>query len=108
MASFDETDTCKTCGLPRELCGCLNIAREQQANIRIAVEKRKWGRDVTVITGIDSRIDLSGLAQRLKRKLATGGTHKDGRIELQGNHVRRVLEILSNEGFPADSIDIIN
>ena len=106
MAFDSEDDICKTCGLPRELCGCLNIAREQQANIRLSVEKRKWGRDVTVVSGIDG-IDLHALAQKLKRKLATGGTFKEGRIELQGNHIYRVREELQKEGFPPESIDIV-
>ncbi|MHA2231773.1 MAG: stress response translation initiation inhibitor YciH, partial [Candidatus Hodarchaeales archaeon] len=39
-------------------------------------------------------------------KLACGGTAKDDRIELQGNHMARITELLEAEGFPTDRIDI--
>jgi translation initiation factor 1 len=46
------------------------------------------------------------LTKRLKKKLATGGTTKDGRIELQGNFIRTVAPILIDEGFPETSIEL--
>lgn len=71
------------------------------------LEKRKWGRDVTIIEGIDEKsINLKELSGRLKSKLACGGTDKDGRIELQGDHRERAAEILVESGFPSDNIDI--
>jgi translation initiation factor 1 len=99
-------ETCKTCGLPTELCACSDIAREEQTSIRVYIERRKWGREVTVIAGLSKDIDLKPLTKRLKKKLATGGTTKDGRIELQGNFIRTVAPILINEGFPETSIEL--
>lgn len=99
-------DTCKICGLPVELCACSDIAREEQTSIRVYIEKRKWGREVTVIDGLSKDIDLRGLSKRLKKSLATGGTTKDGRIELQGNFLRLIAPILINEGFPETSIEL--
>lgn len=99
-------DTCKTCGLPVELCACSDIAREEQTSIRVYIEKRKWGREVTVIDGLSKDIDLRGLSKRLKKSLATGGTTKEGRIELQGNFLRLIAPILVNEGFPETSIEL--
>ena len=99
-------ETCKTCGLPTELCACSDIAREEQTSIRVYIERRKWGREVTVIVGLSKDIDLKPLTKRLKKKLATGGTIKDGRIELQGNFIRTVAPILINEGFPETSIEL--
>ena len=59
------------------------------------------------IEGIDEReIDLKDLAKKLKSKLACGGTYKDGKIELQGDHREKVKEILVEMGFPSDSIDV--
>jgi len=49
---------------------------------------------------------LKPLTKRLKKKLATGGTTKDGRIELQGNFIRTVAPILVKEGFPETSIEL--
>jgi len=97
---------CKTCGLPEELCACSDIAREEQTSIRVFIEKRKWGREVTVIDGLSKDIDLRSLSKRLKKSLATGGTTKDGRIELQGNFLRIISPILINEGFPETSIEL--
>jgi translation initiation factor 1 len=99
-------ETCKTCGLPTELCACSDIAREEQTSIRVYIERRKWGREVTVIAGLSKDIDLKPLTKRLKKKLATGGTTKDGRIELQGNFIRLVSPILVDEGFPETSIEL--
>ncbi|MHA2245364.1 MAG: stress response translation initiation inhibitor YciH [Candidatus Hodarchaeales archaeon] len=97
---------CKTCGLPVELCACSDIAREEQTSIRVYIEKRKWGREVTVIDGLSKDIDLKSLSKRLKKSLATGGTTKDGRIELQGNFLRLITPILIDEGFPKTSIEL--
>jgi translation initiation factor 1 len=56
--------------------------------------------------GLSKDIDLRPLSKRLKKKLATGGTTKDGRIELQGNFLRLVAPILVKEGFPETSIEL--
>ncbi|MBN1539823.1 MAG: stress response translation initiation inhibitor YciH, partial [Candidatus Thermoplasmatota archaeon] len=66
-------EICSVCGLPKELCACEDIAREQQ-DIRITTAKRRYGKVVTIISGIDpSDIDLDELARFLKNKCAAGG-----------------------------------
>jgi len=100
------SDICSKCGLPKDLCVCEAIVKEQQ-RIRVFLEKRKWGRDVTIVEGIDDKsINLRELAGKLKSKLACGGTEKSGRIELQGDHRERTAEILIEHGFPSDNIDV--
>jgi translation initiation factor 1 len=95
---------CSVCGLPEELCMCKAIAQEEQ-RIRIKLEKRKWGRDVTVIEGINDRdIDIHDLASTLKSKCACGGTAKNGVIELQGDHRGKARKILISLGFKEDNI----
>lgn len=92
--------------MPPELCD--EIAKEELL-IRIRTEKRKWGREVTIIEGInDPAIDLREIAAKLKSRLACGGTAKDGRIELQGNHKSRVKELLVEMGFPEENILIMD
>ncbi len=99
-------EVCKVCGLPTELCVCQEIAREQQ-RINVYSEKRKLGKTVTIIEGIDDKqLSIKDLAKKLKSKLACGGTAKEGRIELQGNHKARVKEILMEMGFSPDMIDM--
>lgn len=94
---------CPVCGLPEELCMCEEIAREQQ-QIKISTMKRRYGKIVTIIEGIDSSdIDLDDLARKLKTRCASGGTVKDGRIELQGEHKKKVKEVLNEMGFLVES-----
>jgi len=86
--------------LPKEICACEEIAREQQ-EIRITTAKRRYGKIVTIVEGIDaSDIDIDDLARQLKTKCAAGGTVKDGKIELQGDHKRKVEAVLQELGFP--------
>ena len=90
-------NVCPTCGLPKDLCVCESIAKETQ-KITIDTESKKFGKQYTIIRGIDSKeIDLDGLCKRLKAKFACGGTVKEGRIELQGSHTFKVKEFLINE-----------
>jgi translation initiation factor 1 len=92
--------------LPKELCVCEEIAREQQ-RINVYSIKRKFGKKVTIVEGIDEKqLDLKALTKTLKSKLACGGTSKEGRIELQGNHKVRVKEVLVEMGFSPEMIDM--
>jgi translation initiation factor 1 len=94
---------CTVCGLPKELCMCEEIAREQQ-QIKIFTDTRRYGKVVTVVEGFNSAdIDLVELARKLKNKCAAGGTSKDGRIELQGDHKKKVKETLTEMGFTVDT-----
>lgn len=93
---------CPVCGLPGELCMCEEIAREQQS-VRISTDSRRYGKTVTVIEGIDENdIDIDDLAKQLKTKCAAGGTAKDGRIELQGEHRKKVRAVLEEMDFQTD------
>lgn len=95
---------CVTCGLPKELCVCESIAKETQA-ITIELEKKKFGKVYTVISGLDEKeIDLDDLAKKLKSKFACGGTIKDGRVELQGDHKLKVKDFLVTIGFAPETI----
>ena len=94
---------CPVCGLPEELCMCEEIAREQQ-QIKITTMKRRYGKIVTIIEGIDSSdIDLDDLARKLKTRCAAGGTVKQGKIELQGEHRKKVMKVLNEMGFLVES-----
>ncbi|MEZ0394060.1 MAG: translation initiation factor [Desulfurococcaceae archaeon] len=92
-------------GLPPEVCEQLMV--EQQI-IKIRLDARKFGKVVTVIEGLpDNKELLKNIARTLKTKLATGGTFKEGRIELQGDHRHRAKDILVNEfGFDPDYVVI--
>ena len=98
------SDICPTCGLPADLCVCETIAKEAQ-QITISAAKRRFGKIMTVVEGFDAKnINGRDLAKNLKNKLACGGTFKDGVVELQGDHVERVKQILVDIGFSSQTI----
>ena len=57
-------------GLPKELLAMEDIVREQQS-IKVHVEKRRYGKLVTVIDGMGKSVDINDLAKQLKTKCAT-------------------------------------
>jgi len=97
-------DICPKCGLPREACVCESIAKAEH-KIRVSVVKRRYGKLTTLITGFDPSINLKEIAKKLKSKLACGGTVKNEVIELQGNHVDKVLSLLSELGFTSERVE---
>jgi translation initiation factor 1 len=97
---------CAVCGLPKDLCVCGTISMEQQL-IKVRLETRKWGKNTTVIEGIDERsVDLGQLASKLKTVCACGGAAKNAQIILQGDHRDKVKKLLVQQGFPESSIEL--
>ena len=93
------SNICPKCGLPKEICVCEEIAREQQ-NITVAVDKRRYGKMMTVVDGLNPHdLDLDSLISNLKSICACGGTIKEGKIELQGDHRSKVKDALEKMGF---------
>jgi translation initiation factor 1 len=100
------SEICVKCGLPKELCVCETIAKESQ-KITVKLVKKKFNKVSTIVEGIDEKeINLKDLAKRLKSQFACGGTAKEGRIELQGDHKQKVKEILIQSGFAPETIEV--
>jgi len=97
-------EICPVCGLPKNICVCKEIAKETQ-KIKIRLVRRRFGKFMTVISGIEDKNNAKELCKELKRKLACGGTIKNNEIELQGSHVERVKKILLNLGYKEELID---
>ncbi len=95
---------CPRCGLPEELCVCDEMTKEGQ-RIRVRNDRRKYGKPVTIIDGLDN-VDVHKIAKELKTKMACGGTSKGNTIELQGNHLTKMKNVLVSMGFSEDMIDI--
>ena len=100
------SETCPVCGLPKELCMCSSMAKEQQ-KIVIKAVKRRFGKITTVIEGLDVKEEeFRAIARQLKEKLACGGTIKGKTIELQGDHKQKVKTLLPSLGFSAESVEV--
>ncbi len=62
--------------------------------------KGRRGKGVTVVTGVPlGGADLTRLAKALKQRCGSGGTVKDGVIEIQGDHRDAVAHVLEQQGF---------
>lgn len=92
-------------GLPKELQPWEGFTRDSQA-VRVSVDKRRYGKNVTVIEGIDPKTEnIWDIAKELKKKVASGGTVKDNRtIELQGDHRDNVKRYLEEMGFKVEIV----
>ena len=62
--------------------------------------KQRGGKTVTMITGVPASEEaLTTLAQQLKKLCCSGGTVKDGIIEIQGDHCDKVQTKLTELGY---------
>lgn len=98
-------EICPNCGLPKDICACETIAKEEE-KIKVSSEKKRYRKSVTIIEGISKDVNTKDILKELKTKLACGGTIKNGVIELQGDHRRKIREILVKLGFQSDKIEI--
>jgi translation initiation factor 1 len=92
---------CPTCRQPVASCRCSEPAQPRGDGVlRISREtKGRGGKAVTVVKG--ALLDAAGLAalgKQLRTLCGSGGTVKDGVIEVQGDHVERVTEALKAKG----------
>jgi translation initiation factor 1 len=73
------------------------------ARVRVGREVAgRGGKGVTVVSGLTlDTLQLDELAARLKKLCGAGGTVKEGRIEIQGDHRDRLVAELCRLGFQA-------
>jgi translation initiation factor 1 len=94
---------CPTCRLPMAGCRCgkKEPAPAGDGIVRVRREtKGRRGKTVTTVTGVPLGGEaLRDLASELKRRCGTGGTAKDGVIEIQGDHRETVVAELTGRGF---------
>ncbi|GCE19016.1 translation initiation factor Sui1 [Dictyobacter kobayashii] len=96
--------TCPQCGQPYKDCRCDQAVSPKKKNdgiVRVMRDrKQRGGKTVTVITGLpDKDNELATLAQQLKKLCGTGGTVKDGNIEIQGDHCAKIQAKLTSLGY---------
>jgi len=91
--------------LPDDFDPMDQLARSEQT-IKVTIDTRSFGKEMTVVEGFGDDVEIDELSSTLKSKLACGGTAKNGQIQLQGNHLRRIEEVLENEGFNKENIDV--
>jgi translation initiation factor 1 len=94
---------CPACGQPLAQCACgrepARPAGDGIVRVSRQVQGRK-GKGVTVITGVPLAGDaLQVLATQLKQRCGSGGTVRDGVIEVQGDHRDVIVGELQGRGW---------
>ncbi len=85
------TCLCKTPPKPAAGDGIVRVGRET---------KGRGGKAVTLVRGLPLDADaLAALGKRLRAACGAGGTVKDGVLEVQGEHVERVIALLVQQGW---------
>ena len=75
-------------------------APQQQTVYLHRESKGRGGKAVTLIKGLAlSEGDLSALTKKLKQACGSGGTVKDGVIEIQGEHREKIADTLQKLGY---------
>ena len=102
---------CPSCGKPAKGCVCKKKKKGASALpavkadgiVRVTREtKGRKGKGMSLVTGVPgSEADLKDLAKELKQLCGTGGSVKNGVIEIQGDHRDKLVEALQAKGFSA-------
>jgi len=99
--STDGGRMCPECRRPVTACTCkANAAPKGDGVVRVSRQtKGRGGKSVTVVKGL--ALDAAALAllgKQLRTACGSGGTVKDGVIEIQGDHCELVMDALSKQG----------
>lgn len=87
---FEHTD------VPQDPLADLDRATQ---SLTVDTEERRYGKQMVLIEGLADESEMEDLASELKSALGTGGTVKDGHIEIQGDHEERIRTLLADRGY---------
>jgi translation initiation factor 1 len=100
---------CPSCRKPVAQCVCrtgVTAAPPSDGIVRISCEKKgRGGKSVTIVRGVPLQAAaLEQLAKALKAGCGSGGTVKDGVVEVQGDHRPKVTAMLVAQGFKVKQV----
>jgi translation initiation factor 1 len=94
---------CPTCrqSVAQCLCHVKKAAPPGDGVVRVSREtKGRGGKAVTLVRGLAlEETALNSLGKQLRTSCGSGGTVKDGVIEVQGDHCDRVIGVLTAQGW---------
>jgi translation initiation factor 1 len=103
--STDAGRMCPECRQPVATCICKQTKTLPKTDGVVRVSrstKGRGGKTVTLVTGLAlDEAAMTRLAKQLKAACGSGGTVKDGVIEVQGDHCETVLQALLKQGYSA-------
>jgi translation initiation factor 1 len=101
--SSDSGRVCPECARPVKECVCRKKSGQPNGDgiVRVRREsKGRGGKTVTVVIGVPLNEDgVRVLSGELKKRCGTGGTVKDGVIEIQGDHRDLLMSELLARGY---------
>lgn len=101
--STDQGRMCPGCRQPSSACTCGNAQTAPVGDgiVRVQREtKGRKGKGVTLVSGVPlGPLELLQLGKELKTRCGSGGTVKDGVIEIQGDHAELLLPLLKARGW---------
>lgn len=96
---------CPGCGHPVGQCCCSKRQDKVVGDGTVRVSRQTKGRKgagVSIVTGVPlADSELKKLAKALKKQCGSGGTVKNGVIEIQGDHREILVEALNKSGYKA-------
>ena len=77
------------------------VLRVSQQKVIIRLDRKgRGGRSVTVVEGLQMPLqERETLLKKMKADIGTGGTVKDGALEIQGDHCRTIVSALEKLGY---------
>jgi translation initiation factor 1 len=101
--STDSGRMCPGCRQPLASCRCSAVPNRPPSDgvVRVAIQtKGRAGKGVTLVQGLAlDDVGLVAMGKQLKTACGSGGTVKDGVIEVQGDHRDRIVELLKAQGL---------
>jgi translation initiation factor 1 len=102
--TWDQPPKCERCGELTSACKCpahlKGLLPPEKQSAKVAVEKRKKGKLVTVVRGLSPKeSDFALLLTKLQTTCGAGGSIQEDALEVQGDHADRVREQLRALGY---------
>jgi translation initiation factor 1 len=101
---WDQPPRCEHCGELEADCQCpphlKSLLPPEKQTAKVAVEKRKKGKLVTVVRGLSPQeSDFAAILTKLQTACGAGGSVQADSVEVQGDHAERVRELLRGMGY---------
>ncbi len=99
--STQHGELCGICFAPKAKCTCAPVGATDDGVVRVGRStKGRKGAGVTTVSGVPLKgAELKALAKKLKQKCGSGGTLRNGIIEVQGEHQDTIVKELEKRGW---------
>ena len=101
--STDGGRMCPDCRQPMDRCACRQtpVRPATDGTVRVSCEsKGRGGKSVTIVRGLPTDpLLLAQIGKELRTACGSGGTVKDGAVEVQGDHTVLVMAVLTAKGW---------